>query len=150
MLCALTQDMGTGSVKGNYNEGPNMRDKGVVRVGYLGSGHLVWSVWWWRGWRCVFLRLGEVLSDNLSGLRRDPVGKTDRKLHDEVAALWRVLGERQALPSESLHRPWLDDVVTGERDDAVFQRGNANCAATQRLKDKGGEEIERVNIFSGN
>lgn len=88
------------------------------------------------------------MSDNLSGLRRDPVGKTNRKLHDEVTALRWVLGERQAFPSESLHRPWLDDVVTGEGDDAVFQRGNANCAATQCLDEKGGEDIERVNIFS--
>lgn len=124
----------TGSGKGNYSEGQNTRHKEVVRLSFLGLGHLVCSVWWWRGSRRVFLWLGEVLSDDLSGLRGDPVGKTDRKLHNEVSALCRVLGKWQAFPSESLHRPWLDDVVTGERDDAVFQRGNANCAATQRLK----------------
>lgn len=41
----------------------------------------------------LVLRLGEVLPDDLSGLRRDPVGEVDRKLHDEVTALRRVLGE---------------------------------------------------------
>lgn len=82
------------------------------------------------------------MSDDLSGLWGDPVGKMDRKLHDEVTALRWVLGERQAFPSESFHRPGLDDVVTGQGDDAVLQSGNANCAAAQCLERK---EIERVN-----
>lgn len=82
----------------------------------------------------VHLWLGEMLSDNLSRLRGDPVGKTDRKLHDEVTALRWVLRERQAFPSDPLQRSWLDDVVARERDDAVFQRGNTNSAATQRLE----------------
>lgn len=38
-------------------------------------------------YRTYILRLGEVLSDDLSGLRRDPVWEVDGKLHDEVAAL---------------------------------------------------------------
>lgn len=144
MLRVLTQDMATGS--GNYNEGQNMGEA-VLMVGFLGFGHLVRSVRWWRGSKGIFLWLGEVLSDNLSGLRGDPVRKTDRKVHNKVTALWRVLGKRQAFPSESLHRPWLDDVMTGERYDAVFQSGNANCAATQCLEEKRGKEIERVNFF---
>lgn len=82
----------------------------------------------------MFLRLGEVLSDDLSGLRGDSVREAYRELHDEVTALRRVLRERKALPSETLERPWLDDVVTGQRDDAVFQRGNTESAATQRLE----------------
>lgn len=81
----------------------------------------------------VTLRLGEVLSDDLPGLRRDPVREVDGKLHDEVTSLRRVLGKRQAFPPESLHHPRLDDVVAGEGDDAVFQCGNANGAATQSL-----------------
>lgn len=80
------------------------------------------------------LGLGEVLSDDLSGLGGDPVGEVDGKLHDEVAALRRVLGERQALPPEALQHPRLDDVVAGEGDDAVFQSGNADGAATQSLE----------------
>lgn len=40
-----------------------------------------------EGLRRVTLRLGEVLSDDLSGLRRDPVGEVDGKLHDEVTSL---------------------------------------------------------------
>lgn len=82
----------------------------------------------------LVLRLGEVLPDDLSGLRRDPVGEVDRKLHDEVTALRRVLGEGQAFPPESLHHPRLDDVVAGEGDDAVLQCGNADGAATQSLE----------------
>lgn len=35
----------------------------------------------------VALRLGEVLSDDLPGLRRDPVREVDGKLHDEVTSL---------------------------------------------------------------
>lgn len=82
----------------------------------------------------LFLRLGEVLSDDLSGLRRDPVGEVDGELHDEVAALRRVLGKRQALPPEPLHHARLDDVLAGEGDDAVLQRGNADGAAAQSLE----------------
>lgn len=89
---------------------------------------------------CVLLRLGEVLSDDLLRLRGDPVGEAHGELHDEVAALRRVLGEGQALPSEPLGRPRLDDVVAGQRDDAVLQRGNADGAATQRLR---GREEQR-------
>lgn len=96
----------------------------------------------------MFLRLGEVLSDNLSGLRGDSVGEAYGELHDEITALRRVLRERKALPSETLDRPWLDDVVTGQRDDAVFQRGNTESAATQRLEE--GEDTQRVNIFREN
>lgn len=84
----------------------------------------------------LLLRLGEVLSDDLSGLRGDPVGEVDGKLHDEVTALGRVLGERQAFAPEPLHHPRLDDVVAGEGDDAVFQCGNANSAATQSLEER--------------
>lgn len=86
----------------------------------------------------LLLGLGEVLPDDLSGLRRDPVGEVDGKLHDEVTALRRVLGKRQALAPEPLHHPRLDDVVAGERDDAVFQCGNANGAATQSLEERWG------------
>lgn len=84
----------------------------------------------------LLLRLGEVPSDDLSGLRRDPVGEVDGELHDEVTALGRVLGERQALAPEPLHHPWLDDVVAGEGDDAVLQCGNAHGAATQSLEER--------------
>lgn len=87
-----------------------------------------------EGFGLIFLRLGEVLSDDLPGLRRDPVGEVDGELHDEVAALGRVLGKRQAFPPEPLHHPRLDDVVAGEGDDAVLQCGDANGAATQSLE----------------
>lgn len=40
-----------------------------------------------EGFGRLFLRLGEVLPDDLSGLRGDPVGEVDGKLHDEVTAL---------------------------------------------------------------
>lgn len=92
----------------------------------------------------VPLRLGEVLPDDLPGLRRDPVGEVDGKLHDEVTALGRVLGKRQAFPPESLHHPRLDDVVAGEGDDAVFQCGNANGAATQSLERRGRALISQM------
>lgn len=124
MLCALTQDTGRLTT---------IRVKIYEKGGWRG----VKSVFFLRSWRWVLLRLGEVLSDNLPGLRGDPVGKTDRKLHNEVTSLWRVLGERKAFPSESLYRPWLDDVMTGKRDDAVFQCGNANSATTQCLERRG-------------
>lgn len=83
-----------------------------------------------REFTCVPLRLGQVLSDDLLGLWRDPVGEADGELHNEVTALRRVLGEGQALPPHSLGRARLDDVVAGQRDDAVLQRGNADGAAT--------------------
>lgn len=85
-----------------------------------------------------------MLSDDLSGLRGDSVGKVDRKLHNEVTTLRWVLGERQAFTSEPLHCPWFDDIVTGEGDDTVFQRGNANCAATQCLEKRTGGLISSV------
>lgn len=71
-----------------------------------------------------------MLSDNLPGLRRNPIGKTNGELHDEVTALRRVLRKRKPFTSEPLHHSRLDDVMTGERDDPVFQRGNTNGAAT--------------------
>lgn len=86
---------------------------------------------------CVLLRLGQVLSDDLLGLRRDPVGEAHGELHNEVAALRRVLGERQTLPPNPLGGARLDDVVAGQRDDAVLQRGNADGAAAQRLQGNG-------------
>lgn len=132
-------------------EGRNIGDWTEPFYDVLGLGLLVWNMLWWRVGKWVFLWLGEVLSDNLSGLRGDPVRKTDCKLHNEITTLWRVLGKRQSFPSDPLHCPRLDDVMTGERDDAVLQRGNANCAATQRLqRERTGEEIERVNVFSRN
>lgn len=74
-----------------------------------------------------------MLSDNLSGLRWDPIRKANRELHDEVTPLRRVLRKRKAFASEPLHHSRLDDVKAGERDDPVFQRGNTNGAATESL-----------------
>lgn len=80
------------------------------------------------------------MSDNLSGLGGDSVGETYGELHDEITALRRVLRERKAFASETLDHPRLDDVVTGQRNDAVFHGGNTKSAATQRLERRGDTE----------
>jgi len=88
-----------------------------------------------------------VLSDDLSGLWGDPVGEADGELNDEVAALRRVLGEGKPLPPEPLDRARPDDVVAGQRDHPLVQRGDVHGAATQRLAPGGegerGRERER-------
>lgn len=43
------------------------------------------------------------------------------------------LGERKALPTESLHGAWLDDIIAGQRDHSAINGGNVHGTATQRL-----------------
>lgn len=75
-----------------------------------------------------------MLLEDLSRLGSYSVWEADFELHDQVSSLAGGLGEGQPLPTKSLHCPWLDDVVAGERDHASIDGGNVHSAAAQGLR----------------
>lgn len=71
-----------------------------------------------------------MLLEYLSCLGNYSVWEVDFELHDQVSSLTGGLGEGQPLPTQSLHCPWLDDVVAGQWDHTPFNGGNVHSAAT--------------------
>lgn len=78
-----------------------------------------------------------MLLEDLSRLRGYSVREADFELHDQVSSLAGGLGEGQPLPTQSLHCPWLDDIVAGQGDHPPIDGGNVHGAAAQGLR---GEE----------